>query len=44
MLKDVPPSQVERLSFIEARYFLGELRRADVAKRFSRASLFRSYA
>jgi len=39
-LKDVPPSQVERLSFIEARlYFLGELRRADVAKRFSRASI-----
>ena len=39
-LKDVPPSQVERLSFIEARlYFLGELRRVDVAKRFSRASI-----
>ena len=39
-LKDVPPSQVERLAFIEARlYFLGELRRADVAKRFSRASI-----
>ncbi len=39
-LKDVPASQVERLSFIEARlYFLGELRRADVAKRFSRASI-----
>jgi hypothetical protein len=39
-LKDVPPSQVERLSFIEARlFFLGELRRADVAKRFSRASI-----
>ena len=39
-LKDVPPSQVERLSFIEARlYFLGELRRADVVKRFSRASI-----
>ena len=39
-LKDVPPSQVERLSFIEARlFFLGELRRVDVAKRFSRASI-----
>ena len=39
-LKEVPPSQVERLSFIEARlFFLGELRRADVAKRFSRASI-----
>ena len=39
-LKGVPPSQVERLSFIEARlYFLGELRRADVARRFSRASI-----
>jgi hypothetical protein len=36
----VPPSQVERLSFIEARlFFLGELRRADVAKRFSGASI-----
>ena len=33
-------SQVERLSFIEARlFFLGELRRADVARRFSRASI-----
>lgn len=39
-LKGVPPSQVERLSFIEARlFFLGELRRADVAKRFSGASI-----
>lgn len=39
-LKGVPPSQVERLSFIEARlFFLGELRRADVARRFSRASI-----
>jgi len=39
-LKAVPPSQVERLSFIEARlFFLGELRRADVARRFSRASI-----
>jgi hypothetical protein len=39
-LKAVPPSQVERLSFIEARlFFFGELRRADVAKRFSRASI-----
>jgi hypothetical protein len=39
-LKRVPPSQVERLSFIEARlFFLGELRRADVANRFSRASI-----
>ncbi len=40
MLKGVPPSQVERLSYIEARlFFLGELRRADVAKRFSGASI-----
>ncbi len=39
-LTGVPPSQVERLSFIEARlFFLGELRRADVARRFSRASI-----
>lgn len=39
-LKGVPPSQVERLSFIEARlFFLGELRRADVARRFSGASI-----
>lgn len=39
-LKGLPPSQVERLSFIEARlFFLGELRRADVAKRFSGASI-----
>ncbi len=39
-LKGVPPSQVERLSFIEARlFFLGELQRADVAKRFSGASI-----
>lgn len=40
MLKGVPPSQVERLAFIEARlFFLGELRRADLAKRFSQASI-----
>jgi hypothetical protein len=40
MLKGVPPSQVERLVFIEARlFFLGELRRADLAKRFSQASI-----
>lgn len=39
-LKGVPPSQVDRLSFIEARlFFLGELRRVDVAKRFSQASI-----
>ncbi len=39
-LKGLPPSQVERISFIEARlFFLGELRRADVAKRFSGASI-----
>lgn len=40
MLQGVPPSQVERLSYIEARlFFLGELRRADVAQRFSGASI-----
>ncbi len=40
ILKGVPPSQVERLAFIEARvFFLGELRRADLAKRFSQASI-----
>lgn len=39
-LNRVPPSQVDRLSFIEARlFFLGELRRVDVAKRFSQASI-----
>lgn len=39
-LEGVPPSQVERLSFIEARlFFLGELRRGDIAERFSRASI-----
>ncbi len=39
-LKGLPPSQVERLSFIEARlFFLGELRRADIAKRFSGAAI-----
>jgi len=39
-LKAVPPSQVERLSFLEARlFFIGVLRRADVAKRFSVASI-----
>jgi hypothetical protein len=36
----VPPSQVERLLFIEARLlFLGELRRLDVTSRFSVASV-----
>jgi hypothetical protein len=40
LLTNVPPSQVERLAFIEARvFFLGELRRADLAKRFSQASI-----
>jgi hypothetical protein len=40
MLESVPPSQVERLAFIEARlFFLGELRRADLAMRFSQASI-----
>lgn len=40
ILKNVPASQVERLAFIETRlFFLGELRRADLAKRFSQASI-----
>lgn len=39
-LVHVPRSQVERLAFIEARlYFLGELQRQDVAKRFAVASV-----
>lgn len=40
ILTDAPSSQVERLSFIEARlYFLGELRRQDVTSRFAVASV-----
>lgn len=40
MLAHVPSSQAERLAFIEARlYFLGELQRQDVVKRFSIASV-----
>lgn len=39
-LAQAPRSQKERLAFIEARlYFLGELRRQDVAQRFSVASV-----
>jgi predicted DNA-binding transcriptional regulator YafY len=39
-LANTPRSQVERLSFIEARlYFLGELQRQDVVQRFSVASV-----
>jgi predicted DNA-binding transcriptional regulator YafY len=39
-LVQVPRSQLERLAFIEARlYFLGELQRQDVARRFSVASV-----
>jgi hypothetical protein len=39
-LLKVPRSQVERLSYIEARlYFLGELQRQDVSQRFAVASV-----
>ena len=39
-LAGLPPSQIERLAFIEARlFFLGELRRPDVAARFAVASI-----
>lgn len=39
-LVKVPRSQVERLSYIEARlYFLGELQRQDVSQRFAVASV-----
>jgi hypothetical protein len=39
-LLQTPRSQMERLAFIEARlYFLGELRRQDIAQRFSIASV-----
>lgn len=40
ILTEAPSSQIERLSFIEARlYFLGELRRQDVTSRFAVASV-----
>lgn len=40
ILASLPASQIERLAFIEARlFFLGELRRPDVAARFSVASI-----